>query len=339
MKAVFITRHGGPGVLRLEESATPEPGPGQVRLAIKAAGINFADLMQRMGLYPSPLKPPYVPGFEAAGIVEAIGGGVTGLQVGARVAAMLPSGGYASHVVADASRVVPLPSQMCFEEAAALPVNYLTAYHMMVHLGRLAKGQRILIHMAAGGVGIAAVQIAREIGAEIFGTASASKHAVLREQGVHHPIDYRTLDFATEVRRIAGPAGVDMVLDSLGGSATAKNYDLLAPGGKLMIFGFARAVAGDRMTLTTIFEALRMPKFGPRQLMMDNKSVFGVHLGRMNTPAELAVVGRELEELLRLYATGKIKPLVGKTFPLGEAAEAHRFIQRRENVGKVVLIP
>lgn len=186
---------------------------------------------------------------------------------------------------------------------------------MIVRLGRLRKGERILIHTAAGGVGIAAVQIARNIGAEILGTASASKHDLLREQGVHHPIDYRTQDFAKEVKRIVGGSGADLILDPLGGSATAKNYALLAPMGRLMIFGFSRAATGEKMGIGTLIEAARMSKISPRQLMMDNRAVFGVHLGRMNSPAELAVLAEETTDLLGLYAENSIRPLVGKTFP------------------------
>lgn len=339
MKAVYITRHGGPDVLRCEEKPDLQPGPGEVRIAVRASGINFADIMQRLGLYPSRFKPPYVPGFEAAGTVDAVGQGVQNWRPGARALAMLAQGGYAGQVVVPAESAVPIPEGMPFEEAAALPVNYLTAYHMMVRLGNLRKGERILIHTAAGGVGLAAIQLAKDIGAEIFGTASSSKHALLREKGVDHPIDYRTQDFAEEVKRITGDKGVDMILDPLGGAATARDYDLLAPLGRLMVFGFSSAAPGEKRSLAALWQVARMPKFSPRKLMMENKAVFGVHLGRLNTPAAQAVLAEELGQLFRLYSQGKIRPLVGKTFPLEQAAEAHRFIHRRENVGKVLLIP
>ena len=186
MHAVFITKHGTPEVLQLRETPDPEPQTGQVRIAVRAAGINFADTMLRMGLYPTEQKLPFIPGFEAAGVVERAAGD---WNVGDKVAALSMGGCYASLVNVPASRVVRIPNGMCFEEAAALPVVYLTAYHMMVRLGQLRKGERILIHTAAGGVGIAAIQLARWIGAEIFGTSSPSKHAFLRESGVHHVID------------------------------------------------------------------------------------------------------------------------------------------------------
>ncbi len=339
MKAVFITRYGGPEVLRAEDRPDVQPAPGQVRIQVRAAGINFADLMQRMGLYPTRLRPPYVPGFEVAGTVDVVGEGVAHWRPGTRALAMLPHGGYAGQAVVPAEQAVPIPAQMSFEEAAALPVNYLTAYHMMVRLGNLRKGERILIHMAAGGVGLAAIQLARRIGAEIFGTASASKHPLLREQGVDHPIDYRREDFAAEVKRITGGAGLDMILDPLGGSATAKNYELLGEMGRLMVFGFSRAAPGEKRSLRALLEVARMPRLNLRKMMMENRAVFGVHLGRLNTAAGRAALAEELQALLRLYSEGQIRPLVGKTFPLEQAAEAHRFIHRRENVGKVVLIP
>lgn len=339
MQAVFITRHGPPEALQYREAPDPEAKSGEVRIAVRAAGINFADTMLRMGLYPSDQKPPFIPGFEAAGEVDQLGEGVTTLKIGDRVAALSMRGCYASKVAVPAERVVAIPKSMCFEEAAAMPVVYVTAYHMMVRLGQLRKGERILIHTAAGGVGIAAIQLARWIDAEIFGTSSPGKHELLRELGVHHPIDYRTGDWAAEVRRTS-PTGVDMVLDPLGGTATKKNYDLLAPQGRLMVFGFSRAASsGGRAGLGTLLEVARESRFNPRQMMMDNRAIFGVHIGRMNTPPEQALLIEELGELRRLFEAGIIRPTVGKTFPLAEAAEAHRFIQRRESIGKVVLIP
>ncbi len=333
MKAVFITKLGRPDVLQLRETPDVEPRAGEVRIAVKAAGINFADTMLRMGLYPTEEKPPFIPGFEAAGVIDRASGG---WNAGDRVAVLAHGGCYATHVKVPASRVVAIPKSMCFEEAAGLPVVYLTAFHMMVRLGQLRRGEKILIHTAAGGVGLAAIQLARHIGAEIFGTSSPGKHEILRQCGVDHPIDYRSGDWAAEVRRIA-PNGIDMVLDPLGGSATKRNYELLAPQGRLMVYGFSRAAGGRNVG--TLMEVIRESKFNPRRMMMDNRAIFGVHIGRMNTPAEQAILTEELGELRKLYEAGVIRPMIGKTFPLAEAAEAHRYIARRENIGKVLLIP
>ncbi|SRR5579871_235843 len=339
MRAAFITRHGPPEALELREAPDLEPGAGEIRIAVRAAGINFADIMQRMGLYPTSFKIPYVPGFEAAGVVDRLGAGVENWREGDRAVALLPCGGYASQVVALAARAIAIPNGMCFEEAAAMPVVYVTAYHMMVRQGQLRRGERIFIHTAAGGVGMAAIQLARAIGASIFGTASPGKHALLREHGVDHAIDYRTGDWAAEVRRLTNGEGVDMILDPLGGSATKINYSLLAPLGRLIVFGFSRAATGERAGIGTAIEWLLEMRINPRQLMMDNKTIIGAHIGRMDTPKEAALLLEELAELRKLYEDGKIRPTIGKMFPLAEAAAAHRYIQRRENVGKVLLIP
>ena len=191
MRAVVITRHGAPEVLAVEERPDPPVGPGEVRIAVKAAGINFADLMARSGVYPDAPKPPCVVGYEVAGEVESVGEGVSDHAVGDRVLAGSRFGGYAELVSVPVDQVIALPETLSFEQGAAFPVNYSTAYAALVIMGGLAGNERVLIHAAAGGVGIAATQIAKGIGAEIFGTASSSKHDAIRAQGVDHAIDYR----------------------------------------------------------------------------------------------------------------------------------------------------
>src|SRR3990172_5922538 len=196
MKAIQVTKHGVPGVFSLTELSAPQPGPGQVVVRVAAAGINFADLLMRLGLYPGTPKPPFTPGFEVAGTVETAGAGVTSPRAGERVVAMmLKGGGYAEKAALPAAHCLPIPANMSFEEAAALPVNYLTAYQAFTYMAHLRAVERVLIHAAAGGVGLAAIQLARLAGAETFGTASASKHDFLRQQGLDHAIDYRGQDF------------------------------------------------------------------------------------------------------------------------------------------------
>ena len=207
MKVVVLTGHGGPEVLRVEERSDPPVGPGEVRIAVRAAGINFADTMARVGIYPDAPKPPCVLGYEVAGEVESVGDGVESPKVGDRVVAGVRFGGQAELVTVPADQVLPLPDRLSFEQGAAVPVNYATAYCALVVMAGVKPGERALIHAAAGGVGTAAVQIARHHGAEVFGTASASKHDAIRELGVAHPIDYRTLDFEQEVRRLTGGQG------------------------------------------------------------------------------------------------------------------------------------
>ncbi len=234
-------------MLRVEERPAPEPGVGQVRIAVKAAGLNFADLMARTGVYPDAPKPPCVLGYEVAGEVESIGDSVEGISPGERVIAGTRFGGQAELVTAAADQLIPLPEGWSFEEGAALPVAYATAYAGLVRYGALAEGERVLVQAAAGGVGIAATQIAKLVGAEVFGTASPAKHEAIRSFGVDHPIDYRTHDFADEVRRIAGEEEpLDLAFDAIGASSFKRSFSLLRPGGRLVCFGASEVQAGER---------------------------------------------------------------------------------------------
>src|SRR3954463_7093861 len=225
MKALVITEHGPPDVMGVQERPDPEPGPGEVRIAVRAAGVNFADLLARVGLYPDAPKPPGVVGYEVAGDVDAVGEGVDELQAGQRVMGACRFGSYAQLAVAKTGTVLPLPDGWSYAEGAAMPVTYSTAYAALVRFGGLRAGERVLIQAAAGGVGIAATQIAKLLGAEVFGTASAAKHDAIRGFGVDHPIDYRNKDFVKEVRRIAGDKKpLDLVMDAIGGKSFKKSF-------------------------------------------------------------------------------------------------------------------
>ncbi len=339
MRAVFITRRGGPEVLEVREVPDPVPGPGQVRIDVRAAGLNFADVMARMGLYPDAPKIPAVVGFEVAGEVDAVGAGVTAPAPGARVLAGVRFGGHAGKVVVPADHAIPMPVEMTFEQGAALSVNYLTAYHSLFRIGRLSRGQAVLVHRAAGGVGIAALQLCRTVpGVTVFGTASAAKHAVLREEGCQHPIDYRNRDYEAEVRQLTGGRGVDLVLDALGGADWKKGYRLLRPGGMLVTYGFANLATGPRRSLLVAArQLLSVPRFSPITLMEDNRGVAGVNLGHLWDEPEM--LKAHLEALLGLFREGKIRPRVDSTFRFEEAGRAHQRLQGRESVGKVLLVP
>jgi NADPH:quinone reductase-like Zn-dependent oxidoreductase len=339
MRAVWITRWGGPEVLEVRETPDPTPKAGEVRVRVKAAGLNFAEIMARQGLYPPAPKPPSVVGYEAAGVVDALGEGVTGVAKGDRVIALTRFGGHADTICAPAATLIPMPDAMTFEEGAALPVNYLTAYHMLFRVANVRPRERVLVHMAAGGVGLAVLQLCRTVeGVVTFGTASASKHDVLRAQGCTHPIDYRAADYAEEVRRLTDGKGVDIVLDALGGKDNKKGYDLLRPVGRLVVFGFANMSSGEKRSyLNMARQMLSVPFFLPLGLMEKNRTVAGVNLGTLWDEVEL--LRGELEDLVRLYREGKIKPHVGEVFPFARAADAHRAITERRNVGKVVLVP
>jgi NADPH:quinone reductase-like Zn-dependent oxidoreductase len=306
---------------------------------VKAAGLNFADVMARMGLYPDAPPPPMVVGYEVAGVVDALGPGVEAPSLGARVLAGVRFRGQAEQVVLPADHAIPMPEGMSFEDGAALPVNYLTAWHALFRLGQLSRGQSVLVHMAAGGVGIAAIQLARTVpGVTVFGTASAAKHAVLRDEGCDHPIDYRTKDYAAEVRQLSGGRGVHLVLDALGGEDWRKGYALLRPAGLLVALGFANMVAGPRRSLLRVArEFLSVPRFSPIALMNDNRGVAGVNMGRLWGEPEM--VAEELRTLLALFREGRIRPRVDSTFAFEDAARAHERLQSRGNVGKVLLVP
>jgi NADPH:quinone reductase-like Zn-dependent oxidoreductase len=336
MRSVWIPRIGPPEVLEVREVPDPHAGAGEVRVRVRASGVNFADCMARMGLYPDAPKLPCVVGYEVAGTIDEVGAGVEGIAPGAAVLALTRFKGYAELVVVRAEQVVPLPDGMTFEEGAALPVNYLTAILMLEVLANVRAGERVLVHGAAGGVGLAAVQLSLLHGAEVIGTASASKHAALRAAGVAHAIDYRSADVEAEVRRLTGGRGVDIVLDPIGGEHLRRSYRVLAPLGRLVAFGFsAAAPTTSRRVLTALWQLLRMPRFSPVTLMNDNRVVMGVNLGHLWD--ETALLSAQLTKLVDYYRAGTIRPTVGRTFPLVEAASAHAFIQGRQNVGKVVL--
>jgi len=336
MKAAVVTRLGRPEVLALRQEPDPEPGEGQVRIRVAAAGVNFADILARMGLYPGAPRPPFIPGLELSGTIEKVGAGVAASRVGERVLALTHFGAYAERAVVPAAQAIPIPQAMSLEEAAALPVNYLTAYHMIFRMGNLQPGERVLIHGAAGGVGLAAIQLAKIAQAEIYGTASASKFDFLRRLGVTNLVDYTKQDFEAEIHRMTRGEGVDLALDAVGGKSFAKSYRLLRSAGRLVVYGFSTSARGkSRNAARALVEFLRTKRHHPLNLMRDNKAVIGVHLGRMGSRAQ--VLAEELQALFRFYNEGRIRPHIGKTFPLAEAAAAHRFIQDRKNIGKVLL--
>jgi NADPH:quinone reductase-like Zn-dependent oxidoreductase len=338
MKQVVVTRHGAPRVLRVREVEDPRVGPGQVRIRVFAAGVNFADLLARMGLYSDAPRPPCVVGFEVAGVVDDVGADVFHLKHGTRVAAVIPHGGYSESVVAPAVAVFPLPESLPFETAAALPVNYLTAWLMLVHLGNLHKGQHVLIHSAGGGVGLAAVQLCRWRGAAVIGVASGHKHARLRSMGIRHCVDSRTDDFEQEVQRLTDGRGVDIVLDAAGGPSLNKSYRCLAPLGRLFSYGVSSLAPGKRRRLTSLLlGTLRMPRFHPMKLMNQNRGVFGVHLGHLGDQPVL--LRNAMERLLTLTAAGTLAPVVDRVFPFEEAKAAHTYIHEHKNFGKVLLSP
>src|SRR5918993_1493690 len=325
MQAVVQTRSGGPEVLEAQDRPEPELGERDVRIAVRAAGVNFADVMARAGLYPPAPKPPCVLGYEVSGVVQAVG--------------------QAEIVAVPEENVLPLPERLSFEEGAAVVVNYATAYGALHVFGGLRGGDRVLIHAAAGGVGIAATQLARNAGAEIFGTASASKHEAIRSHGVQHPIDYRTTDFAEEVRRILGghrPC-LDLVLDALGPTTFRQDYRLPRPGGHLVMYGLLEAFdEGGRNVRGLVRSLVRMPTatmpwWNAARMLNTNRSVASMNLlSWWNAEGNL---DRLIRPVLADLEAGRVEPVVSEVFPFSRASDAHRALAERRNIGKVVLTP
>jgi NADPH:quinone reductase-like Zn-dependent oxidoreductase len=335
VRALVLEKTGPPdSAITVKDWPEPAPGPGQVLIDVRAAGINFADLLARVGLYPDAPKNPCVMGYEVAGTVASLGTGVDGYVVGDRVVAATHFGGFAERAAADVANVFRLPESWTFEQGAAVPVNYGTAFAALVKFANVRKGETVLVHMAAGGVGIAALQILRSLGAEAIGTASASKHDAIRAQGAAHAIDYRNQDVAKEVKRITEGRGVDVVLDALG--EFRQSYKLLRAGGRLVIYGASNIASGDRRNLVkAVREVARMPRFNPLRMMSQSKAVIGLNLLTLwDDRGSLEEVTTPLVELMN---RGAIDPVVAEAFPFDRAADAHRFIQDRKNIGKVVL--
>src|SRR5688500_10996193 len=336
MRQIVITRYGAPNVLEARDAPTPEPGSGELRIAVRAAGVNFADILARLGLYPDAPKPPVVVGYEVAGHIDGMGGDVTGFTDGDRVVALTRFGGYSDTVVVPSSQVFHLPEQLSDAEAAAVPVTYLTAAIALYRMAALAPTETVLVHNAGGGVGIAATQLARLRRATVIGTASAFKHDALRQFGVEHAIDYRHADVAAEVRKLTRGRGVDVILDPIGGRSFTTSYRMLAPLGRLILFGLSAAAPSERRSVWRAFGAwMATPRFDPMSLINRNRGVFGLHVGHLwEERRHLATI---MEMLLSELRAGRITPIVARTFPLERAADAHRFIQSRANIGKVVL--
>jgi synaptic vesicle membrane protein VAT-1 len=339
MRAIWTTGTNGPGSLEVRETKDPEPGPGEVRIRVHAAGLCFAEVMAAQGLYPGAPKLPAVLGYEAAGVIDKVGEGVDERREGTHVVAMTRFGAHSDVVCVPDQHALAIPHGKDFTEAAAIPVNYLTAYHILFRAATIRPGERVLIHMAAGGLGTAALQLCRTVdGIETFGTASAAKHAALRAEGCTHPIDYHTADYAKEVRRLTGGEGVDVVLDPLGGADSRKGLKLLRPGGRLVTYGFANLTSGQRRHPVRVARQLAsVPLLTPLQLMNANKAVAGVHIGRLVSRTDLLTA--ELTEVLALWAAGTITPRIDATYPFAKAADAQRRILAHGNTGKIVLTP
>ena len=336
MKQMFIVGHGGPEKLQLRESPEPSPAGGEIRIRVKASGVNFAGILARRGLYPDSPRIPCVVGYEVSGTADTVGSGVDQSWVGRDVFALTRFGGYSDVVVVPEKQLFAKPASLSHEQAAAIPVNYLTAWQLLIVMGSLKREETVLVHNLGGGVGLAAIDIALHIGAKVYGTASGGKHAFLKQRGLDEAIDYRTKDWAVELHRLTNGKGVALITDPLGGNHWRKSYKALRSTGRLGMFGVSVATTSKLFgPLRLLPVALGMPFFHPLSLMSSNKSAFGVNLGHMWHESDM--ISSWMEILLKGVADGWVRPHVDKSFPLAQVGEAQTYIEERKNTGKVVL--
>jgi NADPH:quinone reductase-like Zn-dependent oxidoreductase len=328
MRAVVITRHGDPSVLAVQERPDPVPGPGEVRIDVRGSGLNFADVMARMGLYPDAPKPPCVVGYEVTGVVGAVGEGVSDRAVGDRVLGGTRFGGHAEQVVVPTENTVPIPEGMSFAAATAVPVNYSTAWAALVQYANVQPGERVLIHAAGGGVGLAAVQLAKHYGAHVTGTASPSKHDAVRGHGADEMRSYDDIG-----------SGYDIVLDAIGGASAKRSYRALRVGGRLVAYGASSVVTGEKRNLLRAApQAARMLRgFDLMEQMSSSRAVIGLNM--LSLWDDRGTLEPWIGPLRSLLDEGAIRPVVAAEVPFAQAADAHRLIQERRNIGKVVLVP
>jgi NADPH:quinone reductase-like Zn-dependent oxidoreductase len=333
MRAVEIPRYGPPSVLHVIERPDPVAAPGQVIVDVAACGVNFADTLARIGLYADAPKPPMVVGYEVAGTIASVGEGVDAARVGERVMAGTQFGGYASAVAVPATDAIRLPDRLSFEQGAAIPVNYSTAWAGLIGYGSLRPGEKVLIQAAAGGVGMSATQIAKRFGAEVWGTASPSKHDAIVANGVDHAVDYRKHNWW------AGLPPFDLILDAIGGRQFRRSYKMLRAGGRLVAFGASSVSTGETRNYAKILpEALPMLRgFNLIDQMQESKAVIGLNM--LTLWKDRGTLEPWIAPLSELIEDGTVQPVVSDAVPFDRAAEAHRIIAERRNVGKVVLTP
>ncbi len=331
-KSIVIPRFGGPEVFRFEEQASDPLRPDGVRIAVKAAGVNFADIMMRMGLYPEAPKPPFVPGYEVAGTVLETGSQATRFKKGDRVVAGAQFGGYTTEIVLPEKWVRPLPAHLSFDDGASIPVNFLTAWMALMEMGRVRAGDRVLIHSAAGGVGLAAVQIAASAGATVVGLTSTQKKAApVLELGAK---EVWTHDFWHHARA-SEIEGFDLILDPIGGEELKRSYQRLAPCGRVVTYGVSSIVGGQKRSIVRAVNTLiRSPLFPPVKLMMDNRGVFGLNMLKL---FEAPIAQSSMDAIMKRFEQKSFRPTIGKSFPLEEAGAAQTHLASRQNIGKVVL--
>lgn len=325
MRQIRFEGTGGPEVMTIEAVPLPEPGPGQVLIAVAAAGVNRPDVMQRQGLYPPPKGATEIPGLEISGTIAALGEGVIGLSVGDEVCALVISGGYAEFALAEAGQVLPKPEPLTLVEAAGLPETVFTVYSTVIQRGRLQPGERFLVHGGSSGIGSTAIQIAKAHGAIVYATAgSAEKCRFCEELGADAAINYREADFAEEIKRLTEGKGVDVILDMVGAGYLSKNIASLAVEGRLVIIAFMKGFKAESVNLTPI--------------MLKRLTVTGATLRAQANASKAAIAEKLRSDIWPLLDAGRIKPVIHATFPIEEAAKAHALMESSAHLGKILLV-
>lgn len=333
MKSVVITRRGGPEVLQLVERDLPEPSPRQVRVKVAAAGVAFADVLMRYGLYPGAPPIPFVPGYDIVGVVDAVGADATGVKAGDAIAALTVTGGYSQFLVLPETELVRIPTELDPAEAVSLILNYTTSYQMLHRVAKVKAGTRVLIHGAGGGVGTAALELGRIAGLEMYGTASKGKQELVRSYGAY-AIDYKSEDFVAKLRELTG-TGVDLVLDAVGGMNWWRSYQVLREGGKLIGYGVSAALSGhttNKPVAVGSFVMLGLMKIAPT-----GKSAewFNIKTLKEKKPKWFR---EDLTTLANLLAEKKIHPVVAERLPLSRAQRAHELLEKAAVAGKIALM-
>ncbi|MDQ3577017.1 MAG: medium chain dehydrogenase/reductase family protein [Actinomycetota bacterium] len=330
-----VTRTGGPETLELRTEKVGEPGPGEALVRVQAAGVSYGDILLRLGVIPGSPKPPFTPGFDIAGVVERVGPGVSALEVGMPVAALLHTGGYSDRLLVPAERLVPIPPGADAIDSAAVALNYFIAYQMLHRIARVRPEHRILVHGASGGVGIAFLQLAELAGVECHGSASAEKLDLVAKFGAH-PIDYRDEDFVKVIRKLPG-GSVNAAFDAIGGAHFNRSSSVVARGGVMVAYGQSAALVNGKPNKAIgargFLGGIVLPKLipnGKRSLFCNAWSL---------EKSEPAAYREDLSAVLTLLAEGKISPIIARTVALEEAADAQRTLERGSVTGKIVLTP
>ena len=338
MRAIPFEQKCDANDLKITDWPDPTPGEDEVLIRVKAFGLNYADIMARQGQYPDAPGFPFIPGYEVAGTVEALGPGVKGFRKGDKVLAFTPFGGYAELAITKTAGCFKLPPKMSFVDAASIPVNFATAYHSLHHTGQIGKGSHVLIHAAAGGVGLSAIQLARLAGATIYGTAgSDAKLDLIKGFGVHHPINYRTQEFDKEIMRLTDNEGIDIILDSIGGSYLKKGAKILRPHGRIVAFGVASISNRSGLGLIAALpQVVSMLTLNGITFLSRSLGFYGVNMKAIGDERP-EVLAEAMTQVLKLFKARKIKTVVNHKYSWQEIGAAHELIQSRKSTGKIVL--